>query len=180
MRSGRESDHPPQPSAEGENKWSYFKFLLYVFMTWLGILDSSWNVLAHGDAREGKWRGNWRMEWVASTLHTTSEHGVPSITTADAHTSAACSRLNWRSHRFKWNRPFRRKTKSGFCACAFTFQKQSTFFTFICYDLTSIFPIKFFAKRFPSYYLSHKSITQSGPKVGIQWILCLLYRASLW
>ena len=21
-----------------------------------------------GDAREGKWRGNWRMEWVASTL----------------------------------------------------------------------------------------------------------------
>jgi len=38
--------------------------------------------------REGKWRGNWRMEWVASTLHTTSEHGVSSITTADAHTSA--------------------------------------------------------------------------------------------
>ena len=27
------------------------------------------------------------MEWVASTLHTTSEHGVSSITTADAHTS---------------------------------------------------------------------------------------------
>ena len=23
--------------------------------------------------REGKWRGNWRMEWVASILHTTSE-----------------------------------------------------------------------------------------------------------
>ena len=40
--------------------------------------------------------GNWRMEWVASTLHTTSEHGVSSITTADAHTSAASSRLNWR------------------------------------------------------------------------------------
>jgi len=28
------------------------------------------------------------MEWVANTLHTTSEHGVSSITTADAHTSA--------------------------------------------------------------------------------------------
>ena len=27
------------------------------------------------------------MEWVSSTLHTTSEHGVSSITTADAHTS---------------------------------------------------------------------------------------------
>ena len=24
--------------------------------------------MAHGDAREGKWRENWRMEWVASTL----------------------------------------------------------------------------------------------------------------
>jgi len=47
------------------------------------------------DARKGKWRGNWRMEWVASTLHTTSEHGVSSITTADAHSSAANSRLNW-------------------------------------------------------------------------------------
>ena len=28
--------------------------------------------------------------------------------------------------RFKWTRPFRRKTKSGFCAYAFRFQKQST------------------------------------------------------
>jgi len=42
-------------------------------------------MIAHGDAREGKWSGNWRMECVASTLHTTSEHGVSSITTADAH-----------------------------------------------------------------------------------------------
>ena len=73
----------------------------------------------------GKWRGNWRMEWVASTLHTTSEHGVSSITTittADAHTSAASSRLNWRPRRFKWTRPFRRKMKS---ACAITLQTQS-------------------------------------------------------
>ena len=53
------------------------------------FVESSWNVMAHGDAREGKWRGNWQMEWVASTLHTASEHGVSSITTADAHTSAA-------------------------------------------------------------------------------------------
>jgi hypothetical protein len=82
--------------------------------------------MAHGDAREGKWKGNWRIEWVASTLHTTSEHGASSVTTADAHTSAASSRLNWRPRRFKWTRPFRRKTKSGFCACAITFQMQST------------------------------------------------------
>jgi len=46
-------------------------------------VDSSLNVMAHGEAREGKWRGNWRMERVASTLHTTSEHGVSSITTSN-------------------------------------------------------------------------------------------------
>ena len=81
--------------------------------------------MVHGDARERKWRRNWRMQWVASTLHTTSEHGVSSITTADAHTSAASSRLSWRPRRFKWTRPFRRKKKSGFCACAITFQLAS-------------------------------------------------------
>jgi len=58
--------------------------------------------------------------------HTTSERGVSSITTADAHTSAASSRLNWLPRRFKWTRPFRRKTKSGFCACAIRFQTSST------------------------------------------------------
>jgi hypothetical protein len=51
-----------------------------------------WHMVTHWRGSEG---GNWRMEWVASTLHTTSEHGVSSITTADAHTSAASSRLNW-------------------------------------------------------------------------------------
>jgi len=103
------------------------KLLIWCTQPWLEfVVDSSWNVMAHGDAREGKWSGNWRMEWVASTLDTTSEHGVSSITTADAHTSAASSRLNWRPYWFKWTRPFRRKTKSGFCACAVTFQLAST------------------------------------------------------
>ena len=46
--------------------------------------------------------------------HATSQRGVSSITTADAHISAASSRLKWRPHRFKWTRPFRGKTKSGF------------------------------------------------------------------
>ena len=83
--------------------------------------------MARGDALKGKWRGNWQTGWVTSTLHTVSEHGVPSITTADAHTSAASSRLNWRpTGRFKRTRPFCRKTKSGFCACAITFQLAST------------------------------------------------------
>ena len=58
--------------------------------------------------------------------HTPSERGVSSITNADAHTSTASSRLNWRPRRFKWTRPFRRKTKSGFCACAVTFQTHYT------------------------------------------------------
>ena len=134
--------------------------------------------MTHGNAREGKWRGNWQMKWVASTLHTTSEHGVSNFTIiyeykitvktqpfiilllpmgymfrlsshlqtlhrtdpklskcivhftiftiADAHIAAATNWLKWRTHRFKWTRPFRRKTKSDFCACAITFQTQST------------------------------------------------------
>ena len=57
--------------------------------------------------------------------HATSEHGVSSITTADAHNSAASSRLNWRPRRFKRTHPFPRRTKSGFCACVITFQTQS-------------------------------------------------------
>ena len=84
-----------------------------------------WHTVTHGRGSEG---GNWRMEGVDSTLHSNSEHGVSSITTAEAHTSAASSRLNWRPRRFKWTRPFRRKTKSGFCACAITFQLASTNF----------------------------------------------------
>jgi len=67
------------------------------------------------------------MEWVASTLHTTSEHGVSSITTADAHNSAASSRLNWRPPAdLNGLVRFARKTKSGSCACAITFQLVST------------------------------------------------------
>ena len=68
-------------------------------------------------------------------LRSTSEHGVSSITTittADAHTSAASSRLNWLPCQFKWTRPFSWKTKSGFCACAITFQTWCT-----CWPLLS-------------------------------------------
>ena len=58
--------------------------------------------------------------------HATSEGGVSNITQADVHTSAASSRLSWRPHRFKCNRPFRGNTKSGFCACAVTFRTSYT------------------------------------------------------
>jgi len=67
----------------------------------------------------------WRMQWVDSTLHTTSEHGVSSITTADAHTSATSSRLNWRPPAdLNGLVRFVRKTNSGFCVCAITFQAR--------------------------------------------------------
>jgi hypothetical protein len=100
-------------------------------------VESRWNVMAHGDAREGKWMGNCRLEGVANTLHGTSEHGVSSITTADAHTSAANSWLNWRPCRFKWTRPFHRKTNSGFCASAITFQRASTLLYQKLYNLAN-------------------------------------------
>ena len=59
--------------------------------------------------------------------HATSVRGLSIITTADAHTSAASSRLNWHPHRFRWTRPFQGKTKSGFCACAITFRTIYTY-----------------------------------------------------
>ena len=93
---------------------SWIAFYLIITSIFKFNVDSCWNVMAHGDAREGTWRGNWRMQWVASTLHNTSEHGVSSITTADAHTSAASSRLNWRPRFFKWIRPFRAKDEMWF------------------------------------------------------------------
>jgi len=34
---------------------------------WL-LVESGWNVMSHSDTQEGKWRGNWRMEWVAISL----------------------------------------------------------------------------------------------------------------
>ena len=37
------------------------------------------NLMAHGDAREGKWRGNWRMEWVASTLTLPPNMAYPAL-----------------------------------------------------------------------------------------------------
>jgi hypothetical protein len=85
--------------------------------------------MAHGGEREEKWRGNKRMEWVTSKRHVTAEHRLArAVQTlqAEVHSSPASSRLNWRPCRFKWTRPFRRKMKSGFCACGITFQTQST------------------------------------------------------
>jgi len=99
----------------------------------------------------GEVKGETRMEWVASTLHTTSEHGVSSIITADAHTLAASSRLNWRPRRFKWTRSFRRKTKSGFCASAITFQLAST---------RCVSPPQFSGGRGNTHVMSRKQVSR--------------------
>jgi hypothetical protein len=42
-------------------------------------VESSWNVMAHGDARKQKWRGNKRMEWVTSKRHMTAEHRLARV-----------------------------------------------------------------------------------------------------
>jgi hypothetical protein len=45
------------------------------------MLGCVWNLMAHGDAREGKWRENWRMEWVASTLTLSRNVVYPALLT---------------------------------------------------------------------------------------------------
>jgi len=87
--------------------------------------------------------------------HTTSERGVSSITNVDAHASAASSRLNWSPRRFKWTRPFPRKTKSDFCACAITFQ---THYTWV-WVLNSIVSLLSFQKCKIICFWNHRAVT---------------------
>jgi hypothetical protein len=49
------------------------------------VVECVWNLMAHGDAREGKWRGNWRMEWVASTLILPRNLVYPALLTLMPH-----------------------------------------------------------------------------------------------
>ena len=122
------------------------------------VVESTWNVMAHGDAREEKWRGNKRMEWVTSKRHMTAEHRLAQAVQtlqADVHSSTASSRLNWRPRRFKWTRSFRRKTKSGFCACAITFQTHSTLKPVLVHCWC--FVLQFFCKGIYSYWKAYSS-----------------------
>ena len=82
-----------------------------------------WHTVTH---RGGRVKGKLANGVGSQYSHTTSQRSVCSITNADAHTSAASSRLNWCPCRFKWTRPFWRKAKSGFCTCAITFQTHYT------------------------------------------------------
>jgi hypothetical protein len=61
---------PPPLNQTGQlvSRQTFNHFHAHSIIKNLENVESSWNVIAHGDAREGKWRGNRRMEWVASTL----------------------------------------------------------------------------------------------------------------
>jgi len=78
-----------------------------------------WHTVTHG-------RGKGKLANGVGSQYPSHYLGTWCITTADAHNSAASIRLNWRPRRFKWTRPFSRKTKSGFCACAIAFQLGCT------------------------------------------------------
>ena len=99
-------------------------------VVWIGALvEWKRNLVAHGDAREEKWRGKRRMEWVAkrsSVWLGTVQPVLLQSFSPDPHSKKASTRLNWHPRRNKWTRPFRWKTESGFCACAITFRFHST------------------------------------------------------
>ena len=63
----------------------------------LTAVESSWNVMAHGDAWVGKWRGNCRI-WVGSQYpsHYLGTWCIQHYYRWCAHLGCASSRLNWR------------------------------------------------------------------------------------
>jgi len=87
------------------------------------------NLVAHGDVREDKWRGKRRMEWAAKQASVWLGKVHPVLLQSfspDLHSKKASTRLNWHPSWYKWTRPFRWKTESGFCACDITFRLHST------------------------------------------------------
>jgi len=68
------------------------------------------------------------MEFVANTLYTTSEHGVSCITVADAHTSAATSRLNWRPPPIEMN--------------SSVSPKDEIWFLHVCHHISNVFYLR--------------------------------------
>ena len=116
-RSERRYGHNPQlrtgqisPRDKHCNK-HYNNLKVRTLLMYQNIVDFVWNVMAHGDAREEKWRGNKRMEWVTSKRHVTAEHRLARAvqTLQPVYSSPASSRLNWPYCRFKLTRPFRGK-----------------------------------------------------------------------
>jgi hypothetical protein len=82
--------------------------------------------MAHGEAREGKCRGNWRMEWVASTL--TLPRNVVYQALLTLMRTPRLPAVDWTDFPADLNGfvRFGEKMKSGFCACTITFQMHYT------------------------------------------------------
>jgi len=84
------------------------------------VVEWKWNLVTHGDAREENWRGKRRMEWVAKQSSVSLGRVHPVLLQSffpDPHSKKASTRLNWHPCRYKWTRPLRWKTESGFCMC---------------------------------------------------------------
>ena len=81
--------------------------------------------MTHGRRSEGE-TGEWSGEPVPFTLPRNMRYPalLPLMRTPRLPV------IDWTDapRRFKWTRPFRRKTNSGFCTCAITFQLASTTF----------------------------------------------------
>ena len=90
-------------------------------------VEAIWNVMAHVDVRCGELKG----ELANGVGNQYPSHYLG--TCCIQHYYRWCAHLGCQqsteltpTDRFKWTRPFRRKTKYGFCACAITFQTEST------------------------------------------------------
>ena len=102
--------------------------------------------MAHGDARE-ELSGNWLMDWVASTLHITSEHSVSSITIADVHTSAASNKEINNVWNFKYFVNFKKKIVELQTAVYTTFWKTKLHFWVYCIYFDSSVPLSKISKQ---------------------------------
>jgi len=104
------------------------------------MVDSTWNVMAHGDAREAKWRG--KLANAVGSQYSSHYLGTWCI----QHYYRWCAHLGWPA--VDWTDApadlnglvrFARKTKSGFCACAVTFQLASKRNKFLYFRYSAFF-----------------------------------------
>jgi hypothetical protein len=122
------------------------------------VVECVWNLMAHGDAQEEKWRGNWRMEWVASTLTLPRNMVYPALLTLMC--TPRLPTFNWTDTPANLNGLVRfRERRNLVSARVITFQTQSTHQQ--CYgyfrshkseNILWIIPIKFLTKDLILWY----------------------------
>jgi hypothetical protein len=104
------------------------------------MLESRWNVIAHGDSTGGKVKGKLSngvdSQYISHYLETwcmqRHYHHYPWCTHLGCQYST-----EWHPCQFKYSCPFRRKTKSSFCVRAITFQTKSTLLQVHCAPMWS-------------------------------------------